>query len=241
MIIHGDCLEELKKLPENSVDLIVTDPPYNIGYKYASYKDTLSEQEYFDWQIEVLRECERILTENGSLFYLNYPEFNSKVFVALSEDFEMKPVEIIAWVYNTHNSGKPLRKSFRTWIWASKGNPKNKFTGEYKNPDDKRVKLLIEKGAKPTEYDWWHMEQVKNISSEKTEHPCQLPVAMIRKIILACSEEGDVVLDPFLGSGTVAVAAHELKREFIGIEIERSYICISEERLAIIDNQPALF
>jgi DNA modification methylase len=126
-----------------------------------------------------LRGCERILKKDGSLFYLNYPEFNSKIYVALQEDFYLKPIEVIAWTYNTHNGGKPLRKSFRTWIWASKGEP----------------------------------------------------IKMINKIILSASEKDDIILDPFLGSGTTAVSAKKNNRKYIGIEISPQYCKIAQDRL----------
>lgn len=233
-VLHGDCLEELKKISDSSIDLICTDPPYNVGYKYTGYKDNLSDIDYFEWQIEILRECERVLKPNGSLFYLHYPEFNSRVHVALQEDFELKPVEVIAWVYNTHTSGNPLRKSFRTWVWASKGQPTAHFQGEYRNPTDKRVAKLIADGRKPNEYDWWLFEQVKNVNKDKTAHPCQLPVKMVKKIIEGTTSRGDIVLDPFLGSGTTAIAAKQLGRQFIGIEREKEYVDIAEARLAAV-------
>lgn len=237
MIVVGDAIEQLRATPSDSIDLIVTDPPYNVGYKYSSYKDNLSLHEYTSWQQEVVDECYRVLKPGGSLFYLNYPEFNSLMWCYLLSDFkanDLTPQDLIAWVYNTHTSGNPLRKSFRTWIWASKGEPKlNNFYGEYKNPTDKRVAKLIEGGRKPKEYDWWHFEQVKNVSREKTAHPCQIPEVMIRKIIEATTEEGDTVLDPFVGSGTTVVVAESIKRIGIGFDIDGQYAAIAEQRLAV--------
>jgi site-specific DNA-methyltransferase (adenine-specific) len=230
-LIRGDCLEALRKLPDESVDLVCTDPPYNVGYRYASYNDAMPDEQYLAWQLAVLRQCERVLTPNGSLFYLNYPEFNCRIYAALLQKFALRPIELIAWTYNAHTGGKPLRKAFRTWIWASKGNPSATFTCEYKDPCDKRVARLIAQGKKPSAYDWWHMEQVKNVSQEKTAHPCQLPVAMVSTIIAATTRPGDIVLDPFLGSGTTALAAKMLRRGYIGIECDKTYIDIARKRL----------
>lgn len=230
-IIHGNCFNVMDTIEDRSIDLIIADPPYNINYKYIGYKDNLQEENYFDIQFKFVKQCSRILKDNGSLFYLNYPEFNCKLFTALNENSELKPIELITWVYNTHTSGKPLRKAFRTWIWASKGTPINNFYGEYKNKNDKRVKKLMDAGRKPREYDWWHIEQVKNVSKEKTEHPCQLPEKMIEKIVLGATNEGDTVLDPFMGSGTTGIVCERLNRNFIGIEISLSYFEISKKRI----------
>jgi len=238
-LILGDCLDKLKDIPKGSIDLVVIDPPYNVNYGYNQYKDNLSFSDYLSWQLEIIEECERVLKENGSLFYLNYPEFNSYIFCNLETNFSLKPIEIITWIYNTHNGGNPLRKSSRTWIWASKGKPLNLFKGEYKNPTDKRVKKLIEQGKNPKSYDWWEYQQVKNVSLEKTNHPCQVPEKMIEKIIQGTTNEGDTVLDCFLGSGTTGVACVNTNRQFIGIEVDPKYFNTASDRIESV-NKPIL-
>ena len=235
-IIQGDCIDIMRTISNSSIDLCIIDPPYNVNYQYNSYKDNLSFKEYLHWQLDVLKEVERVLKLNGSLFYLNYPEFNSHVYCNLESDFDLKPIEIITWVYNTHTGGKILRKSSRTWVWASKGSPVNRFKGEYRNPMDKRVQKLIAKGKKPKAYDWWLYEQVKNVSKEKTEHPCQLPVAMIKYIIESTTLQGDTVLDPFAGACTTAVASLQLNRNYIMIEKDESYVKIGQKRVKVEDS-----
>ena len=230
-IINGDCLEVLKDIPNNSIDLCIIDPPYNVNYNYNEYKDNLSSEEYYLWQLEILEEIERILKKDGSLIYLNYPEFNSKIYCALNEGFKLKPLDIWAWVYKTNLGGKYLRKGFRTWVFASKGNPKCNIKGEFENPADKRIKERISKGLKPKHIDWFNYNQVKNISKNKTKHTCQLPELMIEKIIKGLSNKGNIVLDCFMGSGTTAVASKKLGRNFIGIEISKEYCKIAEDRL----------
>lgn len=238
-VIQGDCLEVMKQIPDESIDLILTDPPYNVGYSYNEYKDNLSGREYLDWQFDVLREAERLLKPDGSLFYLNYPEVNCEIYVGLKEDFSLKPLEIITWVYNTHTQGNPLRKASRTWIWSSKGEPINNFKGEYKNPTDARVLELIKNGGRPKEQDWWRCEQVKNVSPEKTEHPCQIPIEMVMKIIEGATERDAVVLDPFLGSGTTGIAAKKLNRNFIGVESSKDYCDIAKKMIGGVT--PSMF
>jgi len=227
----------MKGIPDNYFDAIITDPPYNVNYKYNTYRDNLSDDDYFKSQIQFLRECERILKENGQLAYLNYPEFNSRIFVALEEDFEMKPYEIMAWVYPTNLGGKFLRKGFRTWIFATKGKPYCKIQGEYQNPKDNRIKKLVMKGMKPKSVDWVKMNQVKNVSKEKTKHPCQIPEDLMTSIILGLSKHQDLILDPFMGSGTTGSACIKAGRSFVGIEIDKEYIKIAETRIkAVQDN-----
>ena len=128
--------------------------------------------------------------------------------------------------------GVPLRKAFRTWIWASKGNPINNFYGQYKNPNDKRVAGMMQKGCRPREYDWWNIQQVKNVNAEKTAHPCQIPVTMAEKIIDGATKSGDTVLDLFSGSGTCAEACKRMNRRCIAIESSEEYCGIIEKRIA---------
>ena len=236
-MLCGDCLDKMKLIDAESIDLVVADPPYNVNYAYRSYKDNMPFSDYLDWQLDVLQECERVLTTNGSLFYLNYPEFNSYIYCNLDTNFDMKPIEIITWIYNAHTGGVPLRKASRTWIWASKGTPINNFYGEYRNPNDKRVLKLIEQGRKPASYDWWMEQQVKNVSREKTEHPCQLPESIVEKIVLGATNEGGMVLDPFMGSGTTGVVCRKTRRAFIGIEMDEAYFAIAEARCASTEGE----
>jgi len=230
-ILTGDCMEIMSTIPDGSIDLCIVDPPYNVNYQYNRYNDNLSFKDYLQWQLSVLKEVERVLKLKGSIFYLNYPEFNSHIYCSLEMDFNLKPIEIITWVYNTHTGGKILRKASRTWIWASKGKPINKFKGSYRNPNDKRIKKLIAEGRRPKAYDWWLYEQVKNVSKEKTEHPCQLPVAMLKYIIESTTNQGDIVLDPFAGSCTTADACVQLNRKYIMIENDEMYCEIGIKRL----------
>jgi len=235
-IYHGDAREILPTLEPGSVDLVLTDPPYNMGYAYASYRDKMDDAEYFQWQLETLEDVERVLKDNGGNYvYLNYPEFAARLWAAACEVSGLRPFEWVTWVYNTHTGGKPLRKGSRAWLWFVKGQPcfnADAFQGEYRNPTDRRVAQLIEDGRKPVGYDWWLFEQIKNVSQEKTDHPCQLPVEMVSRWIRGVSPDGGLVVDPFLGSGTTLCAAKNLGRNAIGIEIDEGYCEIAAKRMA---------
>ena len=109
----------------------------------------------------------------------------------------------------------------------------NKVKQPYKNPNDKRVKKLIENGSQGTRlYDWFSdIQIVKNVSKEKTGHPCPVPVALMERIILLTTNEGDTVMDPFMGSGTTAIACMNTNRNYIGFEIDKQYYDIAINRV----------
>ena len=134
------------------------------------------------------------------------------------------PNEFVSWVYN---AGTP--KESRGIAWFGCNADFSKCGQEYKNKNDKRVKKRIEKGQLRKLYDWWHIEQVKNVSKEKTKHPCQMPLAVMKRIIAIT--DADTILDPFMGSGTTLRAAKDLGRKSIGIEVEEKYCEIAARRL----------
>lgn len=167
------------------IDLIATDPPYNINFKYNSYKDSMTDEEY----IEMLNYFEEYPTA-----IIQYPEETMKYIVPAMG----VPDEVCAWCYNSN-----LPRQFRLVNFYNTKVDFNKVKQPYKNPNDKRIKELIAKGSKGTRlYDWFSdIQLVKNVSREKTEHPCPIPVALMERIILLTTNEGDTVCDPFIGGG----------------------------------------
>ena len=221
MIINGDCLVELKKLKENSVDAVITDPPYNIGFNYNSYNDNLSEDDY----IELLSAF-----QNMPLAIIQYPEETMKYIVpALGS-----PDEVLVWCYNSN-----IPRQSRLISIYGMDVDFNAVKQPYKNPTDKRVKKLIENGSHGSRmYDWFSdIQLVKNVSKEKN-HPCPVPVKLMERIILMTTKEGDTVLDPFMGSGTTGVACKNTNRKFIGIEMDKEYCKIAKARIKAV--QPKL-
>jgi len=128
-----------------------------------------------------------------------------------------------------------LRKGTRHWLWLSKGDTHYvddaHLRGEYRNPHDRRIRECIARGESPIDYDWWLYEQVSNRSREKTAHPCQVPIAMIERLICAACPEDGLVYDPFMGSGTTGEACRRTGRHFIGCEIDREYFEIANKRI----------
>ena len=197
------------------IDLVATDPPYNIGFKYNSYEDKMQDEDY----IEMLA-----MFKDMPVAMIHYPEETMKYIVpALGV-----PSEVCAWCYNSN-----LPKQFRLVNFFNVDVDFNKVKQPYKNPTDKRVKKLIESGSEGTRmYDWFSdIQIVKNVSKEKTGHPCPIPVKLIERIILLTTNEGDTVMDPFMGAGTTAIACRNTNRNFIGFEIDKHYCDIANSRI----------
>jgi DNA modification methylase len=135
------------------------------------------------------------------------------------------PEEVISWVYNSNTA-----KQHRDIAFFGVKPDFSKVGQPYKNPKDKRVKKLIDQGKQARLYDWWNVNQVKNVSKDKTSHPCQMPLEVMERIIGLLPEE-KIIVDPFMGSGTTGVACKKLGREFIGIEIDTDYCKLAEERI----------
>ena len=236
-IYNIDCRELMKNIPDETVDLIITDPPFNIGKKYnGEYNDNKKFEEYLDWCHSWLDECHRILKNEGSMYLFNYPENNAYLKIYL--DKKMKFRRWLTWHYptNTGHSKKNYTRTQHSILFYTKGDKypfnKNEIVQPYKNPTDKRIKKLIEGGKKGTgPYDVFNFNIVKNVSKEKTIHICQLPVKLIEILIKASSNRGDLVFDPFMGSGTTAVAAKKNRRDYIGCDISKDYCNVAEERL----------
>lgn len=228
-IYHGDCLEAMPALGRE-FDLCLTDPPYNVGYNYATHDDRMPVDEYRAWQLAVAEAVAEVTAPVADFWYLHYPEFAAYMFAAVPEATSWEAREWVTWVYHTHTGGSPLRKASRAWCWFAKaGGREATFTQSYRNPTDRRVAALLEANRQPSAYDWWQYEQVKNVNHEKTEHPCQVPIAMVERICggMDCG----TVLDPFLGSGTTLVACYRRGRSGVGIEISEEYCELAARRL----------
>lgn len=234
-IIHGDCITELKNLPDGSVDMVLTDPPFNIGYKYDTYQDNLSHEDYIRWCEEWLTECIRVMRDGASLYLINYPENNAYVLPFLQKHLNFR--RWMTWHYPTNigQSKTNYTRSQHSILFCVKGDSPYAFNKDdiaepYRNPNDKRVRKLIANGSKgKTPYDVFVMNRVKNVSKEKTIHPCQIPIDLLSIFIKASTNEGDVVLDPFGGSFSTAKACERLGRCSISIELDSQYVKIGQE------------
>lgn len=197
--------------------VIITDPPYNIDFKYNEYQDNLSDEEY----IELISHF-----KGHKLAIIHYPEESMKYFVpALGV-----PDEVNVWAYN---SNLPSRHS-RLINYYNVKPDYTKVLQPFKNPNDKRIRERIKKGIKGARsYDWFtDIQLVKNVSKTDYNHPCPVPIELMERIILLTTEPGDLVIDPFCGSGTTAVACLNTNRRFLGFEIDMMYADMANERMA---------
>ncbi len=200
--------------------ILVSDPPFNINYKYNSYNDNMDEDEYYEMLDFYFHDLPSVV--------IHYPENLYK----LSFQIGKFPEKVISWVYNSNT-----RKQHRDIAFFGVKPNMEAVRQPYKNPNDKRIKERIAKGCKGAKlYDWWNINQVKNVSKEKTSHPCQMPLEVMKNIIGILPRDV-IIIDPFMGSGTTGLAVIEMNKEqnanrsFIGIEIDKEYFDIAKERI----------
>lgn len=246
IVIHpGDCMELLKTIPNDWIQLIVTSPPYNIG---KEYEKRLNLELYLNQQAAVIRECVRCLSPRGSICWQigNYVEKGA----IIPLDTELYPVfknlglrmrNRIIWHFehglhcNRRFSGR-----YETIIWFTKSDEyvfnldpvrvPQKYPGKkyFKGPNIGKYSCNP-LGKNPG--DLWIIPNVKNNHVEKTDHPCQFPVELIERLVLSMTNEGDWVLDPFLGTGTSIIAAIRHKRRGAGAETVPRYVKIARQRI----------
>ena len=216
-LICGDCLKYLDKLQEkySGRDIIlVSDVPFNIGYGYATYKDRLPQEDY-------LKMLKDVFDRGVPFVIIHYPESLS----AISSFLAKTPTRVCSWVYNS-NTGRQHRDVAFFDVKPNFG----QVSQPYKNLNDKRIIKRIKEGKTCKLYDWWNVNQVKNVSKEKTAHPCQMPLEVMKNIV-GVLPKGSLIVDPFMGSGTTGVACKELGYDFVGIEIDEGYFKIAEGRM----------
>lgn len=242
----GDCIELLKQVPDKSVSLVITSPPYNIGKEYERRNPLAS---YLEEQERTIKECCRVLKDSGSIFWQVGSYVNNGVHIPLDirlfpifEKFGMIPRNRIVWI-RTHGLHATSRFSCRheTLLWFTKSEDyvfnldpirvPQKFPSKKAWTGENKGELTCDPiGKNPG--DVWVFRNVKHNHEEQTIHPCQFPEDMIERVILAVTKSGDVVLDPYMGVGTVAVVAKNLKRYFIGAETNKEYYEVALHRLS---------
>jgi len=242
VILRGDCLEILGTLPPDSVDMTFADPPFNLNKKYNSYKDRKSLDAYLEWCKRWLTEMVRVTKPTGSIFVHNIPKWLTYYAAFLNEIADFK--HWISWDAMSIPLGKTLMPTHYGILFYAKDKKLNKFY-EIRHPHKRCRKcnvLLKDYGGKkaglhpfgPLVSDvWTDLHRIKH-AKNRDEHPCQLPETVLERLILMTTDEGDIVLDPFNGTGTTVVAAKRLGRKYIGIEIDKNYVTIAEEKLRSI-------
>jgi adenine-specific DNA-methyltransferase len=242
---EGDTLEFLPTIPDNSVQLIVTSPPYNLG---KPYETKINFENYLAQQKKVITECYRILSEHGSICWQVGNYVNNGEIIPL--DIALFPIfselglhlrnRIIWYFGHGLHASKRFSGRYEVILWFTKSDnyvfnlddvripqkyPEKKY---FKGP--KKGQLSGNPlGKNPS--DIWEIPNVKANHIEKTIHPCQFPVELIERLVLALSNDGDIVLDPFMGVGSTAIASLMHNRKTFGADIMKEYITIAKDRV----------
>jgi len=253
-LILGDCVEGLKSLEAGSVDLAFADPPFNIGYKYDVYDDRRAAEDYLDWTRAWTREVARVLKPDGSFWLAIGDEFAAELKMIVHRELGLSPRSWVIWYYTFGVNCKykfsrshahllyfvkdptsftfnldPIRvPSARQLIYADRrANPVGRL------PDDTWILRPqgVPGGFGPGE-DTWYVPRVCGTFKERAGwHGCQMPEQLLGRIIRACSDPGDLVLDPFAGSGTTLAVAKKLGRRHLGFELSPDYAARVRDRL----------
>lgn len=255
-VIQGDCLELMKRMPDNCIDLVIADPPYNLskggnwswdrsaplpgmGGKWTKAMETWDDQdfaEYFEFTLAWLSEMKRILKPEGSAWIFG-TYHNSGVVNVACQLLGIEIINEVAW-YKRNSfpnlSGRRLTASHESIMWChSGGEKKRRYFFDYEESrfgDYSYDQLKTPEKQMRTVWDIPNNKERRELAFGK--HPTQKPLRVLKRLIQLSSREGDIVFTPFSGSGSECLAAKEMGRHFIGFELESEYVKISRERLA---------
>lgn len=231
----GDCIETMQKLSERSINLIFADPPFNIGIKYDKYNDNLSYEEYYDWSKEWIARAYRLLKNDGSIYIAIGDEFAAEINIILKQAGYYFRNWII-WYYTFgQNQRKKFNRAHTHILYFTKDKEKFVFNSDDVRVPSARQLIYKDKRANPKGKipdDVWQFSRICGTFKERLgNHPCQMPEFLLERIIRVSSNEADIVLDPFGGTGTTAAVAKRLKRHFITMEISEEYYNLILKRL----------
>jgi len=250
-LVHGDRLDLIHQIQDSGdkATLIATSPPYNIG---KEYEDTLDFEIYIQQQEETIAACVEILADTGSICWQvgHYIDGNGATKEAYPLDLVLYPIfkslglklkNRIVWTFG-HGLHEKTRFSGRheTILWFVKSNDyifnldpvrvPQKYPGKRSFRGENKGKLSGNPNGKNPS-DVWDMPNVKSNHVEKTEHPCQFPIALVERLILALTHPDDLVFDPYVGSGTTTAAAVMRDRRAAGVDVDAEYLNIAKERM----------
>jgi len=255
-LYNRDCVAGMKQLDDGVVDLTFADPPFNIGYDYDSYDDALKSEKYLDWSRRWTAEVARVLKPDGTFWLSIGDEYAAELKVMLQQEQGLICRSWVVWYYTfgvncknkfsrshahlfhmvkdaekfTFNADDPGIRvpSARQLVYGDKrANPKGRL------PDDTWILRPqdLPEGFRPDE-DTWYFSRVCGTFKERAGwHGCQMPEQLLGRIVRASSNEGDLVLDPFAGSGTTLAVAKKLGRGYLGFELSKQYAQQARKRL----------
>lgn len=238
-ILCGDAIEEMRKIPTGSIDMTFADPPFNLNKKYGNYKDKKAAEDYIKWSEYWLTEMVRITKPTGSILVHNIPKWLTYYTNHLNKIAFFK--HWIAWDSMSTPLGKTLLPAHYGILFYTKI-PKGFKFHELRSPHKKCRscgEMIKDYGGKKNQINphgtllsdvWSDIHRIRH-TARRDAHPCQLPEPLLERLILMTTDEGDVVLDPFIGAGTTALASKRLGRNYIGIDVDPKYKNIVAEKI----------
>jgi len=236
-IICGDCIELLNGAKEPFADLIFADPPFNIGYKYDKYEDKVKSKRYIAWTRDWIGACFNVLKPNGSFYIAIGDDYAANVKV-ITDELGLFLRNWIIWHYTFGQQTKNKFARSHTHIFYLTKDKKNFTFNDHaiRVPSDRQL-TYNDKRANPVgkipDDVWNKYSRICGTFKERTGwHPCQMPESLLARIVAVSSMPGDLVLDPFSGSGTTTAAAYQLGRKYAGIDISEKYVENTIKRMA---------
>ena len=230
--IHNkDINELLRELPSKSISCIYSDIDYNVGVRYGQVSYTKQFKEYISEYIDLASEALRVVKDDGSAFFINYPKNNAFLWANYLHD-RCYDVQEYVWVYASNIGHSPSRfTTAHRSILHCRMSKESKFYKDqvaqpYANPDDKRIRRLMREGSKGrAPYSWFYYDLVKNVTKDKDSitHPCVIPEKLSSLLIQSVTRPGDVVGILFAGSGSEINVCRKLGRHFISAELNEEY------------------
>lgn len=229
-IINGDAIKLFKKQATESVDLIIADPPYNLGKNYGNNHDLKGFDEYLDFSKEWLTEAHRVLSPTGTIYVFMGVRFISYLYDILDRQLEMFFNSWICWHY-TQGMGKKIGFSPRhdDILMFTKSENFTFNLDKVRVPQKYYRQRNNMRGANPG--DVWQFSHVHYCNPNRQNHPTQKPEGLMERMVLASTKKGELVLDPFAGSGTTPRVCQQLDRRCIGFEMNPEYVAMIEDRL----------
>jgi len=257
VVLNGDSLEYMDKIsrlyPTGVFDLAFADPPYNLEKGYTHYKDSLSDQKYIQWSYVWLDLMSKIVRPGGALLVLNLPKYCTHYAHFLSKKMNFR--HWIVWSAMSTPAGKIMPAHYSLLYFTKPGGLMT-FNYFSKDPNDSNVlspldddcyclhnrcikkrKMLGDDNKIELNDIWWNIHRIKH-KKYRDQHPCQLPIKLMERIIKLTTNVGDIVFDPFCGAGTTAIAAKMTGRHFVTIDVDQKYVDITKKNLGMM--QPTL-
>ena len=237
-IILGDAIEVMKEIPSNSIDMTFADPPFNLKKSYSHYIDSKQLGEYNRWCKEWIGEMVRITKPTGSIFIHNLPKWLTYHSYYLNKKAIFR--HWIAWDAMGAPLGKTLLPNHYGILYYVKSDNfkfndlrmphlRCRSCGELLADYGGKKRLIHPFGVLLSDV-WTDIHRIRH-TTRRDVHPCQLPVHLLERLVLMATDEEDVVLDPFLGTGTTAIAAKKLGRHYIGIDIDKEYVDLATKKV----------